>query len=41
MRRWFLLAIVLMICGCASPDQPDDRPDPRAPQSETQHGNEG
>lgn len=46
MWRWLLLAIVLLINGCAggrdfTNDSQDDRPDPRAPQHEDQHGNYG
>jgi hypothetical protein len=30
-----------MIGGCADPDRADDRPDPRAPQGQEEHGNGG
>jgi hypothetical protein len=39
-------AVVLLTNGCAgghdfTNDGPDDRPDPRTPQHEDQHGNDG
>jgi hypothetical protein len=39
MLRWLLLAVVLLVNGCAAEDTRDDRPDPRAPQEDGQHGN--
>ncbi len=41
MWRWFLVAIVVWINGCASEDVQNERPDARAPQHEDQHGNYG
>ena len=41
MWRRLLLAVVLLINGCAGEDVRDYRPDPRAPQAEGQHGNYG
>jgi hypothetical protein len=41
MLRRLLLAVVLLIHGCAAEGTRDDRPDPRAPQEEGQHGNYG
>lgn len=41
MWRWLVLAVAVLINGCASDDRRDERPDARAPQHEDQHGNYG